>query len=153
MQRRLKFGGLQLVGLGLIMLVPVLAAFRVFGAGSAIVSADGEGLRVSVEYPPRVRHGSMEIVAVLLSNRGPTALDTVTIRFDSSYVAKFTDPQFVPSPSRAFEVELTDVGPGESRRVQLGLRANEYGRHAGRIAAATPAGDSASVAVVTLVFP
>lgn len=152
MRRRLKFGGLQLLGVGLIMLIPMLAAFKVFGAGSATAADRGAALGMSVEYPPRIRHGSMEVLAVLVTNSGPAPLDTVTVRFDSSYVARFTDPQFVPSPSRAFEVELADVEPGETRRVQLGLRANEYGRHRGRIAA-IHAADSASVRVSTVVLP
>lgn len=62
MRRRLRFGGLQLVGLGLLMLIPVLAAFKVFGAGSATAAARGAALRMSVEYPPRIRRGSMEVV-------------------------------------------------------------------------------------------
>jgi hypothetical protein len=152
MRRRLRFGGLQLVGLGLIMLIPVLAAFKVFGAGSATAADRGAALGMAVEYPPRIRHGSMEVVAVLVRNAGPSPLDTVTVRFDSGYVGRFTDPQFVPSPSSAFEVELADVAPGETRRVQLGMRANEYGRHRGRIAA-THAADSASVSISTFVFP
>ncbi|MCR4340360.1 MAG: hypothetical protein NUW01_10800 [Gemmatimonadaceae bacterium] len=152
MRRRLRFGGLQLVGLGLIMLIPVLAAFKVFGAGSATAADRGAALRMSVEYPPRIRRGSMEVVAVLVTNAGPSPLDTVTVRFDSAYVARFTDPQFVPSPSRAFEVELADVAPGETRRVQLGMRANEYGRHRGRIDA-IHAGDSAGVGISTVVLP
>jgi hypothetical protein len=150
--RRLRFGGWQMAGLGLIMLIPVLAAFEVFGEGSATVVHSGSALAISAEYPARIRHGTPEEVTVLATNRSPSPLDTVTVRFDSSYVARFTDPQFVPSISDAYEVELADVGPGETRAIRLGIRANEYGRHRGSIAAFHGA-DTARVTISTIVFP
>lgn len=150
--RRLKFGGWQMVGLGLIMLIPVLAAVEVFGEGSATAAYRGSALAISAEYPARIRHGAPEEVTVLATNHGPFRFDTVTVRFDSSYVARFTDPQFVPSTSDAYEVELADVRPGETRVIRLGVRANEYGRHRGAISA-FHAADTARVTVSTIVFP
>jgi hypothetical protein len=136
----------------MIVLIPIMAAFEVFGEGSATVVHRGPTLGVFVEYPARIRHGTPEEVTVLATNRGPALLDTVTVRFDSSYVARFTDPQFLPSTGDSYEVELVDVGPGETRAIRLGLRANEYGRHRGRIAA-FHAADTARVTVSTIVFP
>lgn len=152
MRRRLKFGGWQMAGLGLIVLIPVLAAFEVFGEGSATIAHRGSTLAISAEYPARIRHGTPEEVTVLATNRGASPLDTVTVRFDSTYVSRFTDPQFVPSTSDAYEVELANVGPGETRVIRLGVRANEYGRHRGAIAAFHGA-DTARVTVSTIVFP
>lgn len=151
-KRGLKFGGWQMVGLGLIMLIPVLAAFEVFGEGSASAAHRASALAIVAEYPARIRHGTPEEVTVLATNRGPSPLDTVTVRFDTSYVARFTDPQFVPSTGDAYDVELTGVGPGETRVIRLGVRANEYGRHRGSIAAFHGA-DTARVTVSTIVFP
>lgn len=151
-QRRLKFGRLQMAGIALIVLVPVFAAFEVFGEGSAKAAGRGTGLSISAEYPARIRHGTPEEVTVLATNVGPSRLDTVTVRFDSSYVSRFTDPQFVPSTSDAYEVDLVDVGPGETRVLRLGMRANEYGRHCGTVAAVHGA-DTARVTISTIVFP
>jgi hypothetical protein len=141
-----------MAGLALIMLIPVLAAFEVFGEGSATAAHRGPALAISAEYPARIRHGTPEEVTVLTTNHGPSPLDTVTVRFDSSYVSRFTDPQFVPATGNAFEVELADVGPGETRVIRLGVRANEYGRHRGAITAFHGA-DTARVTVSTIVFP
>lgn len=152
LNRHLKFGGWQLVGLALIMLIPVLAALKVFGEAGTIVGDRGANISMTVEYPARVRHGTVEAVTVLITNQGPSPLDTVTVRFDTSYVARFTDLQLVPSAARAFEVELAAVASGETRRVQLGVRANDYGRHRGSIAA-IHAADSARVSISTVVFP
>lgn len=152
MSRGLKFGRLQLLGIALIMLIPVLAAFELFGEGDSTVSGHGSALAVSTEYPTRVRHGTPEEVTVFVTNRGSSPLDTVTVSFDSTYVARFTDPQFEPSTTDAYAVELGDVGPGETRVIRLGVRANEYGRHRGRIVAAHST-DTARVTISTIVFP
>lgn len=152
MSRGLKFGRLQLMGIALIMLIPVLAAFELFGEGNSTVRGHGSALAVSAEYPSRIRHGTPEEVTVFVTNRGSSPLDTVTVRFDSSYVARFTDPQFEPSTTDAYAVELGDVGAGETRIVRLGIRANAYGRHRGRIVA-SHSNDTARVTITTIVFP
>lgn len=152
LNRHLQFGGWQHVGLALIMLIPVLAALKVFGEASTTVGDRGAIISMSVEYPARVRHGTLEAVTVLITNQGPSPLDTVTVRFDTSYVARFTDLEFVPSVARAYEVGLAGVASGETRLVQLAVRANEYGRHRGSIAA-IHAADSARVSISTVVFP
>lgn len=151
-RRELKFGGWQLAGLGLIAIVPVLAAFEAFGEGSATVAQIRPTLAVVVEYPARMRHGTPGDVTVMATNRSPAMLDTLTVRFDSNYVARFSEPQFLPSAGEAYEVELADLGPGETRAIRLGLRGSDYGRHRGRIAAFSTA-DTASVTVSTIVFP
>lgn len=152
LNRGLRFGRWQMVGLAIMISIPVLAAFEVFGEGSSSAGHSGATLALSAEYPSRVRHGTPEEVTVLVTNRGPSPLDTVTVHFDSSYVARFTDPQFLPSTTDAYEVELAGVGPGETRTVRLGVRANEYGRHRGRIVA-SHGGDTAYVSIGTIVFP
>lgn len=150
--RRLRVGRWQMVGMGLIMLIPVLAALEVFGEGSATAANRGPTLAISAEYPSRIRHGTPEEVTVVATNRGPLRLDTVTVRFDSNYVSRFTDPQFVPSTSDAYEVDLVGVEAGEMRVIRLGMRANEYGRHRGAITAFNGA-DTVRVTVRTIVFP
>lgn len=152
LDRNLRFGGWQLAGLGSIVLIPVLAVFNVFGEERDMVSARGATVSMVVDYPSRIRHGSLDAVAALVTNHGASPLDTVTVRFDSAYVARFTEPQFLPAETRAFEVELAHVAPGEVRRVQVGLRANRYGRHRGKFAAVHTT-DSAQVPITTFVFP
>lgn len=152
LDRRLKFSGWQLVGLAAIVLLPVLAAFRLFGERSATAADRGSDISLVVEYPSRARHGTLEAITAVIGNGASFPLDTVIVRFDTGYVARFTDPQFVPSATRAHEVELTDLVPGETRRVQLGVRANEYGRLNGTVAAVHET-DSAVVRISTFVFP
>lgn len=152
LRRRVSFSRLQFGGLLLLLAIPVLAAFNLFGETRTLAAARGASISVTVDYPSRMRHGSLEVLAVLLTNEAGSPLDTVRVKFDSSYVARFTEPQFLPAESRAFEVELAEIAPGETRRIQVGLRANVYGRHRGRVAAVHPA-DSVDVMIGTIVFP
>jgi len=136
----LSFGAWQLVGLVALVLVPVLAMFKAFGDGEASVAGQAGPLRIAVDFPPRV------------TNTGGSTLDTVRVLFDSSYVVRVLEPRFLPAASRAFEVDLADVAPGESRRVELSFYADDYGRSRGAVAA-HHAGDSARVMIATFVFP
>lgn len=141
-----------MAGLALTMSIPVLAVFGVFGEQRATATRRGTHLAVSLDYPSRIRHGSLDAFSVAVTNQGPVALDTVTVAFDSAYVRRFTEPQFIPAASRAFVVELAGLGAGETRLVHGGLRANLYGRHRGRVAA-VHAADTVAVMMSTIVFP
>lgn len=152
LHRRMIFGRLQLGGLLLILAIPVLAAFNLFGEARTVTAARGASITLTVDYPSRIRHGTLDRVSVLLKNESGSPLDTVRVEFDSSYVARFAEPQFIPAESRAFEVELADIAPGETRRVHVGLRANDYGRHRGRVAA-MHSSDSVDAVIRTIVFP
>jgi hypothetical protein len=152
MKRRLHFGGWQLAGLALVALIPVLAMFRVFGAGQTFATAQSGVLSVAVDYPSRIRFGSAEAITLLVTNTGGSPADTVLVRFDSNYVARFSEPQFTPAPVRAYEVELTGMASGESRRVVFAFYAADYGRHRGYVAASRR-GDIARVLISTFVLP
>lgn len=152
LERRLRFGGWQIVGLALTMSIPVLAVFGVFGETRATTTERGSQLALSLNYPSRIRHGALDAFSVSVTNNGPVALDTVEVAFDSAYVTRFTEPQFIPGASRAFVVELTDLAAGETRLVNGGLRANVYGRHRGRVVA-SHAIDTVTASMSTIVFP
>ena len=152
LERHLRFGRGQLVGLALTISIPVLAAFGVFGESRATATQRSAQLSLVVEYPSRLRHGSLDAFSVAVTNKGSAALDTVMVAFDTAYVTRFTEPQFTPAASRAFVVELTDLYAGETRLVNGGLRANLYGRHRGRVAASHGA-DTVTAVMSTVVFP
>ncbi|MGI8618385.1 MAG: hypothetical protein ACR2L6_04750 [Gemmatimonadaceae bacterium] len=152
LRRRLKFGPWQLAGLGILVLIPILALFRVFGEREASVTGQAGALALAVEYSPQLRHGSSDIVVAMVTNAGGSVMDTVTVAFDSNYVSRVAEPRFVPPATRALELDLINVVPGEARRIELWFYAEDYGSHRGHITAAH-AGDTARVNVGTLVFP
>lgn len=148
----MKFGVVQMLGIGLLMLIPVLALFNVFGDGDATVRARSSTLSMTVEYSPRLRHATADVVVAEIRNSSGAFMDTVTVIFDSSYVSKVSEPRFTPPASRAFELDLLAMRPGESRRIELAFSSENYGWHSGDILALHK-GDTARVSVRTLVFP
>lgn len=152
LKRRLSFAWWQVVGIAVLALVPLLAGLGVFGAAEASVVARAGSVSMLVDYPPRIRHGSAQRILALVTNTGLSALDTVTVRFDSSYVARVSEPQFTPLAARAFEVDLADLRPGESRRVELAFHAADFGRHRGFVSARHGASTARAI-IATTVFP
>ena len=152
LRRRLKFNPWQILGLSVLVLIPVLALFKLFGQGEASASGHSSALQLTVEYPPRLRHGTAEVVVTEVRNNSAAAMDTLTVIFDSSYVSKVAEPRFTPPVTRAFELDLLDVQPGESRRIELAFYAEDYWSHSGNISA-VHRGDTARVTVQTFVFP
>ena len=152
LRRRLKFGLMQMAGLALLVLIPLLALFELFGQGEASATGRSAALTLTVEYPPRLRFGTAEVLVTQVTNTGAELMDTVTVIFDSSYVSKVAEPRFTPPVTRAFELDLVNVRPGESRRIELDFYADEYWSHRGEILA-VHAGDTARVRIQTFVLP
>jgi hypothetical protein len=61
-------------------------------------------------------------------------------------------PVMKRAPVRAYEVELTGMASGESRRVVFAFHAADYGRHRGYVAASRR-GDIARALISTFVLP
>lgn len=91
-------------------------------------------------------------MTVSVENRGATVLDTVEVAFDSTYVDRFVEVNIIPQAQDAYVVPITDVRPGETRRVHLEFIADKVGRHTGRVVVRAR-GDSIVFVVRTIVFP
>lgn len=143
----------QWVGIPAILLVVALAILGVFGESFDETAADGATLSMRVEYPSRFRYKQIDPVRVWVTNRTAQPIDTATVSFDRGYVLGFSNLSFIPSATRPFEVEVTDVKPGETRLVLVDLQAERYGRHAGEISATTGGADTVRARVSTLVYP
>ncbi len=69
-------------------------------------------------------------------------------------MTQFSTLNMIPSSTRAFVVELTDVAPAEERLVWAELQAERYGSHTGSVRAYRKGGtDTISVPLRTFVFP
>lgn len=150
--RRLRIrpihGGFLLV----LLFIVGLAAVGVFGKMRGTAKAQNAAVRVSVEYPERLRYKEIAPLRVRVQNRGAQSIDTLALHFDSTYIEAFSNVRFLPSATEPWVVGLTDVEPGETQRVQVHLQAEGYGSHRGRIQAKTPE-DTVGPAVRTFVFP
>lgn len=136
----------------LLFLITVLAAFGVFGETRTTTGTQSSILGLNIEYPKRFRYKQISPMRVHVRNRTQQPMDTVTVAFDSTYLDPFSNVTFTPSASKPWVVELTDLKPGEQRRIQVGLQAEKYGHHRGMVAAAHKS-DTVRAEVSTFIFP
>ena len=154
--RRFKQYLFQWIGVPIFVLVALLAVFGVFGETVATAEESSAALELEVEYPSRFRYRTDNLITVSVTNRTDQALDSISVRFDQSYVSNFANVTFQPSvetiADNTYVVALTDVAPGETRSVVVEVQAESYWRHEGTISASAGE-DSVSVSVATFVFP
>ena len=151
-QTRLILGTAQWIGLPLILLVVILAAAGAFGERWERARMTGSGIDARVEYPSRFRYKMINSVVIDVRNTSRAAIDTIRVRVDTAYLARFSTLMFVPSAEHVYEIPLVDVRPGETRRATIEIQAEQYGRHEGRLSiAAGP--DSISTMLRTTIFP
>jgi hypothetical protein len=157
--RRLRFQRVQAIGVPILLLLPTLALLGVFD-GTGTKSAEGSGLRVTVEYPARVRYRSREPLTVSVENTGGRALAEATVRFDRDFLRAFSGVSLMPEPEAVtrehFVVTLRDIRPGEARRVSGELEAEAYGRHRGAVEVVPGedgGGEAVRIPVETITYP
>jgi hypothetical protein len=151
--RPIRFYRYQWVGLAVILLVVGLALFGVFGDSVAETRVAGGGLELRVEYPSRFRYQQVSPIRVWLTNQADEPVDTAIVSFSRAYLLQFSNLTIVPSPERPFEVEVTDLAPGQTRLVLAEIQANHYGKHAGWVAATAGTSDTVRAELSTTVYP
>ena len=157
MKRRVSMYPMQWVGMALIALIPVLALIGFFGETRAQANASSAALALSVDYPVNYRYRVHNPLTVTVRNTSQQVYETMTVAFSTSYISPFADSQFEPELSRltseAYEIDMEDVQPGETRIVTVVLEGQEYGQHSGTISASAEGADPVQVSVATFVFP
>jgi hypothetical protein len=132
-RRRVKFYRSQMIGLPLIWLLPILALFKLFDTTFQTVSAESNGLVLSVRYPDKLRYRTFEPLEIGLENRTGSMQKKVQVHLSEDYVRAFRDPAFRPDVTDidegSYVVELTDVRSGERRTVTVDLEADFAGSH------------------------
>lgn len=159
MRRRLSFGVPQIVGIPLLLVLPVLALFRVFGTETSAATVSAPGLEATIRYPARFRFKTSQPLEIDVRNTGPDALPlvTVTVTVDRAWLSAFAQVRFTPQPAqvneRGYVVELHDIPPRGQRSVMGSIQAEHYGRHEGTIDIATEAGARLAARLSTVVLP
>lgn len=143
----------QVPGLVLLMLIPILALAGVFGESHANAEARAGAIAVAIAHPARLRFEQISTMDVVVTNAGTTAIDTILVSIDPSWLSRFSGVTITPSASSVFGVELTDVAAGESRRVHVEMDAMRPGRHRGTVTVTDGAADTVRLPVATFVFP
>ena len=146
----------QICGVAFLLLIVVLALLGVFGNSEGHATAEGGPVRLDASYPERFRYKTIHAIDLEITNTSSSDLETVTVRFDRTYLEAFSTVTFSPSLTRltsdAYEVELRDLEGGETRPVSAEVQAEHYWGHPGFIEASTSEG-SARIDVHSVVFP
>lgn len=129
--RHVRLYRFQWIGLPLLAIVPILALAGAFGESWRVEEATSASLDATVHYPSRYRYKQLNSIEVWVTNRGAAAVDTLTVALDSALANRFSTVRAIPSFREPWEVELTDVLPGETRLVVIELQGERYGRHVG----------------------
>src|SRR5688500_17060478 len=108
-ERRVILKPLQWLFLGVLLLIPLLALFGVFGPRVATVAACGDGIEVRVQYPSVLRYRLIETLAVEVKNARHVPFERLTVRIDRAFLEHFSEVLFTPEPTRvtdrAYEIE------------------------------------------------
>jgi hypothetical protein len=150
--RRVRLYPGQWIGIPLLMLLPALAVFGVFGESRGSADATGAMLRLEVDYPTRLRAGKWSEVQVRIRNVSGTVLDDVAVTFDTEYLDHFSRLTFTPPLTRPHAVELSDLHPGGTSVVRLEFEGDRPWWGRGRIGIAQ-GGDTTAVLISTFTFP
>ena len=151
----------QKVGIPLLMLLPLLALFGLFGERTETVRGSGEILSVEVRHPTRVRLQTIGPMMVSVENISSQTVPTVTVTLSHEYISAFSNVTFSPSVDQitpdAYIVKLTNVQAGEQRMISITqLQAEEYWWHEGSVGVAAGGPDAppdVEVDIGTFVFP
>lgn len=159
-EKKALFHREQWIGIPLLMLLPLLALFGVFGESRSEAEESNEVLAVHVEYPTRNRYALSDSLEVEIENRSAQEPISVTVKISEAYISNFTGVTFEPSVEQIsdgfYEVEAQAVEAGETRLVSVELKAWKYGRHEGQVIV-TAEGASEITAITipihTFIFP
>lgn len=145
----------QLIGVGLLLLCILPGIFGVFGTATNRVITREAPLQLEVSYPQRTLYGRTETIEVNVTNTGTENLDFVVVRFSRGFLDSLS-PTFKPGVdnilSEAYEVELNDVRPNQTRAVLVEVHADAYWRHEGFVEAAA-SGTTVRTHIHSFIFP
>src|SRR2546423_5707899 len=149
---KLELSWQQRVGIPILLAIPILPLFGVFGESRALAHTTTGSMDIAVSYPTRFRYRQVQSLRVSVRNLTPAIADTMRVSFDTAYITRFSSVRFDPAAKSAYSVDLTNVKPSESRLISVELWGQDYGNHRGTITV-RQGSDSAVVHIHTLIFP
>jgi hypothetical protein len=155
-ERRFQLFPFQKVAIPLLLLVPLLALFGIFGETTATAASHAESLTLEVDYPDRMHSGMGNELSIQVINTGTQDLPTVQVEIPQSYLASFDHLQFTPDvtqiSNRAATIELHDLIAGSSQFILIRFDGLWVGSHTGEIVARAETAE-VSIEIRTFVFP
>ncbi len=151
--RRLRLHPWQWIGVPVLILIPVLALLGVFGDTWETAIVRTADVAVEVQYPERNRYRMSTPLWIDVRNVTAGTMDTVTLAIDTTYLSRFAMVAAIPAFEYPYVIRITDLAPGEARRVHVELQGEQYGRHSGELWVTSGGADTARIQLETFVFP
>jgi len=148
-----RFHRRHLTGLGLLAILPLIAAFGLLGTRTAVERASSAALDVVVEYPTRVRATQQATLRILTSARAGQPVDGLRVSIAPGYLEHFVVQGATPDRTAPGEVDVPALGPGDVASVVVELEAIRFGLHRGTIRIDGPGGETLVVAIRTFILP
>jgi hypothetical protein len=124
-----------------------------FGERRDMLAAARGPLLLRAHVPTRFRYRQRMTLELSVTNRGPSAVDDLRVRIDSSYLGRFSAVTLSPLAAPDGAVHAGTLAPGASTRLTVTLEGDQFGAIRGAAIATDAAGDTAHVALRTTVFP
>lgn len=151
--RRFNLNRWQWLGVMLLLLIPLLALFGLFGESWGTDRDQTAELSVEIRYPTRYRYKMGKSIQLDVTNRTNALLDTVNVEIDTAYLSEFSSVVAIPAFEHPYVVELTALEAGETRPVRVEIQGENYGRHNGEIRVSAGGADTARLHLSTFIFP
>jgi hypothetical protein len=158
-ERRVSFYSLQAVGIPILALIPIAALFGLFDSSNGSLEATGQGIRLQVAYPKRLRFETNKPVVIMVWNDTGQAIPKATLKISRQYIDEFERAEFTPdadsATDEAYLFELRDLKPGEPQKVggRLEFDHLKTGMHAGEISVSINDRNVVSADFKTFLFP
>lgn len=153
--RRLRFHRLQLIGVPLLAVLPVLALVGVFSPRTLEAGGVSGSVGLTVRYPATLRYQMQGRLEIRARNLGDTPAQ-LAVEVERQYADRFEGLAFTPAVTEAttgsYRVELGTVPAGASRSVSVEIRADDYWRSSGTVTLRSQDA-AAKVLVGTWVYP
>ena len=155
--RKLNLSAIQIAAAVLLLIFPALSIAGAFGESISRADASGAGVRLTAEYPTRLRFLLDSDMHVTVENTSQQTLSGLTVHFEREYIDQFTAISFMPpvtdATDDAYLIALQDLAPGDSAVVTVQFQGSSYGRHQGRVWVAAGEQTAAELELSSIVFP
>src|SRR3979411_3096398 len=94
---RIELSWRQRIGIPIMVAIPILALFGVFGESQARARATTASLDMMVSYPSRFAYRPVTSLHVTVRNLTSSVADPVKVAFDASYISRFSGVRFDPA--------------------------------------------------------
>lgn len=142
----------QWIGIPILLVIPILAMFGVFGAHTRTEQVRAGRLAVAIMYPDRVRYRQTLGAQLAVQNTGTDPIDTIIVQYDTTYLNAFLISGAVPGLGSSYAAPIISVQPGETRVTTLVLAGDRRGRARGSVRVSAGA-DTVRIPLSTFVFP